>query len=73
MKIQDKQKLREMSLDELRQKLYELYKEYNAVVLKKGAYKLDNVSLPKKIKHDIAVVKTIMREKELAELSSKEN
>ena len=73
MKAQDKQKLHQSTIKELDEKVITLQKD---LVIKSQELKLgrhSNLKLAKNIRKDIAVFKTIKREKQLeAQSSSKE-
>ena len=56
--------IRELNVDELKQKEKELSEEYFNSKLQHSTNQLANTAKLKQIKHDIARVKTIIREKE---------
>ncbi|MEA3432780.1 MAG: 50S ribosomal protein L29 [bacterium (Candidatus Stahlbacteria) CG08_land_8_20_14_0_20_40_26] len=56
--------LREFSADELKQKLHDLHEEFMSIRFKKQA-ETPKPSDIKKIKREIARIKTILREKEI--------
>lgn len=57
--------LREMTRDELRQKLDELYQEQFNLRFQVATRQLENTSRFRQVRRDIARVKTLMRELEL--------
>ena len=65
MKKQDKQALRELSLDKLNEKLTEAQKELVKVRLERASGKVSGQP-PRLLADKVAVIKTIIREKELA-------
>lgn len=59
-------KIREMSVDELNEKLGSLKEELFALRFQLAINQLDNTARLKAVKKDIARIKTILREAELA-------
>lgn len=57
--------IRAMSDEELRKKLDELYKELLSLRFQKAIMQLKDTSRIKKVRRDIARIKTILREREL--------
>ena len=60
--------LRDMSREELQQTLGELYQEQFNLRFQMSARQLNDVTRVKQVRRDIARVKTVMRERELAEV-----
>ena len=63
MKIKE---IREMSAEQLAEKLMELKKDLFNLRLQHATNQLDNPSKIADVKHDIAKIKTVQRERELA-------
>lgn len=59
-------KLREMTVDELASEAQELVKQQFQLRLQKATGQLDNFAKIKQIRRDLARVKTVHKEKELA-------
>ena len=70
MKRNDKEKIREMGAEELCERLDDLKKELFNLRFQHAINQLDNPMRLKAVKKEIAVVKTIMRENELAAASA---
>ena len=66
MKRNDLEKIREMAANELQERLNDLKKELFNLRFQHAINQLDNPARLKAVKKEIAVVKTIMRENELA-------
>ncbi len=66
MKRKDITALHEMTTDELQQKLAELRKDLAKAKLELPVGKLADTRMPGKIRDDIARIKTVLREKQLA-------
>lgn len=64
MNKQDKQKLRAKSVPELQQELEKRTKRLVEAKFKLSQGQLENVHLPNKLRKEIAVIKTIMSEKD---------
>ncbi len=62
--------IRELSRDESERKLSELKQELFNLRFQQGIGQLESPAKMKQIKHDIARIKTVLREKELKESSS---
>ncbi len=65
MKQQDKEKLQAKSVEELQAEAEKKKKELTEAKFKLSQGKLGNVHLPSKLRKEIAVIKTIMTEKQL--------
>lgn len=66
MKTNDKKALHDLQLSELVSKLSELEKQYHLARMQNAARKLTNTSLLHTLRKDIAVLRTIISDKELA-------
>lgn len=66
IKKQDKQKLHDSSVEDLHKKIESLQKELVLTKNQLALGKLSNLKQGKKLRAEIAVIKTIIREKELA-------
>ena len=64
MKVED---IREMGAPELETRLQELKEEQFKLRFQASMMQLENPSLMKKIRRDIARIKTVLRERELAQ------
>lgn len=71
MKKNDRQKLREMSLSKLVLELENKQKEKNDVRIKLGLNQLKDTNSLSRLLDEVAVIKTILREKELAKAKNK--
>jgi ribosomal protein L29 len=71
MKKNDRQKLREMSLGKLVLELENKQKEKNDVRIKLGLNQLKDTNSLSRLLDEVAVIKTILREKELAKAKNK--
>jgi large subunit ribosomal protein L29 len=69
MKIDE---LREMSLDELMDALVEAKEERFNLRFQVATNQLDNTARLKTVKKDIARIRTVLRERELAEINAEE-
>ena len=65
MKKSEKDKIREMSVEEMETRLDELKKELFTLRFQHAINQLDNPMRLKAVRKEIAVVKTIIREREL--------
>lgn len=70
MKIDE---LREMSLDELMDALVEAKEERFNLRFQVATNQLDNTARLKTVKKDIARIRTVLRERELAEINAEES
>jgi large subunit ribosomal protein L29 len=70
MKIDE---LREMSLDELMDALVEAKEERFNLRFQVATNQLDNTARLKSVKKDIARIRTVLRERELAEINAEES
>jgi len=68
MKQQDKIKLQQLSVPELKTELTKLEKQLVELRMKKELTQLKNVRQPKTIRHDIARLQSIIHTKELIQL-----
>ena len=66
MKPQD---IRELSDDEIRERLVELKEEQFRLRFRKATMEMENPKLLTEIRRDVARIKTILRERELAQQS----
>lgn len=71
MKKNDRQKLREMSLGKLVLELENKQKEKNDVRIKLGLNQLKDTNSLSRLLDEVAVIKTILREKEIAKTKNK--
>ncbi len=71
MKKNDRQKLREMSLNKLVLELESKQKEKNDVRIKLGLNQLKDTNSLSRLLDEVAVIKTILREKEMAKTKNK--
>lgn len=71
MKSQDIKKYHELSLPELVKKINQLAQDRDQARLELAVYKLKDVKKVQRLSHEMAVLKTIRREKELAAKSEK--
>jgi len=71
MKKNDRQKLREMSLSKLVLELENKQKEKNDVRIKLGLNQLKDTNSLSRLLDEVAVIKTILREKEIAKTKNK--
>lgn len=71
MKKNDKQRLREMSLNKLFLELENKQNEVNDVRIKIGLNQIKDTSSLSRLLDDVAIMKTIIREKELAKTENK--
>ena len=71
MKVMKANKIREMSLNELEQKLLELKGELFNLRFQMATGQLENPMKVKDVKKSIARIKTILREKELKAVENK--
>lgn len=70
MQLKPKQKLHQQAPKELKKKLDKTQRELVDLKLKISAQKEKNVHAAKKKRHEIAIIKTILREKEQQESKS---
>lgn len=59
------EEIRQMSDEELREKLDELETELSNLLFQKATFQIQNPNMIRFVKRDIARIKTIMREREL--------
>jgi ribosomal protein L29 len=71
MKKNDRQKLRKMSLSKLVLELENKQNEVNDVRIKLGLNQLKDTNSLSRLLDDVAIIKTIIREKELAKTENK--
>lgn len=65
MKLQE---IRELSTEELKEKVINLKKELFEMKLQKSLHKLENPAKIKNVKHQIAQIKTVIKEQENKEV-----
>jgi len=66
MKRKEKQEFHQKNLEELKQEIKKINEELVKLKMEKQVGKLKNVRLLKQKKNQLAILKTILREKELA-------
>ncbi len=73
MKKEDKKSLRQKTKPELKAELEKTEKDLVEAKIKKSKGQLNNVSLPAQLRNKIAVIKTIINEKENSEKEEENN
>lgn len=73
MKQQDKAKLRAKSVEELQAEVNKKKKKLTEAKFKLSQGKLNNLHLPNKLRKEIAVIKTIMTEKQSEDKEGNKN